>query len=77
MKLATLNSVAAGGHLNPAVTLSFMAIKKISVKRGIMYMVAQFSGGLLGAGLIRWWVPKAQTVPLSSLLYESELLAEE
>lgn len=47
----------SGGHLNTAVTVSFMAARKISVRRGLMYIVAQIFGGLLGAGLLRWWVP--------------------
>ena len=43
----------SGGHINPAVTFSFMVLKLQSVKAGLLYMLAQFSGAFLGA-LILW-----------------------
>jgi len=49
----------SGGHLNPAVTFSFMVVKKISWKRGVMYMGGQFSGGLLGTYLLKMWTPSS------------------
>jgi glycerol uptake facilitator-like aquaporin len=38
----------SGCHINPAVTLSFMATKNISVKEGSLYIIVQFLGGFLG-----------------------------
>ena len=43
----------SGGHINPAVTFSFMVLKLQSIKAGLLYMLAQFSGAFLGA-LILW-----------------------
>ncbi|HQW65843.1 MAG TPA: aquaporin [Gemmatimonadales bacterium] len=39
----------SGGHLNPAVTIGLLSIKKISAPDAFAYVVAQLSGGLLGA----------------------------
>jgi len=47
----------SGGHLNPAVTLSFMVVRKISIRRGLMYMAGQFAGGILGGYLLMLWTP--------------------
>lgn len=38
----------SGAHMNPAVTTSFMALGKISLKDGLFYILFQFIGGLLG-----------------------------
>ena len=38
----------SGAHFNPAVTLSEMALKRISSVQGALFIVAQFSGGVLG-----------------------------
>ena len=42
----------SGGHLNPAVTLGFMVTRKISIVRGLFYMVAQVLGAIAGAGIL-------------------------
>ncbi len=39
----------SGCHVNPAVTLGFLAARRMSVTDAIGYWVAQFAGGLLGA----------------------------
>lgn len=46
--LSFLFSRVSGGHFNSAVTLSFMLSKRVSVKRGCFYMLAQFLGSVLG-----------------------------
>jgi len=43
----------SGGHINPAVTFSFMLLKLRSVKVGLLYMLAQFAGATFGA-LVLW-----------------------
>ena len=43
----------SGGHINPAVTLAFMALGDISIVKGILYMLAQFIGAIIGS-LIVW-----------------------
>ena len=39
----------SGCHINPAVTLSFMATRRMGVKEGSLYMTVQFIGGFTGA----------------------------
>lgn len=43
----------SGGHMNPAVTLSFMILRLQSVSAGLLYMLAQFAGASFGA-LVLW-----------------------
>lgn len=38
----------SGGHFNPAVTLGVLVLGKIGIIQFIVYLVAQFIGGLLG-----------------------------
>jgi glycerol uptake facilitator len=45
--------VVSGGHFNPAVTLAAAAIKRISPIDAAIYMLAQLSGGVLGALLCK------------------------
>ncbi len=42
----------SGGHFNPAVTLTFLRLKKIAPWDATYYVVAQFLGGLVGMLLI-------------------------
>lgn len=42
----------SGGHINPAVTLAFMLLQLKSVVGGLLYMVAQCLGGIVGAFLV-------------------------
>jgi MIP family channel proteins len=51
--LIVMFGVVSGGHFNPAVTLAAMAIRRISAIDGAIYMLAQFSGGVLGALLCK------------------------
>ena len=39
----------SGGHINPAVTLSFWILNKIKTIDALIYIVMQFSGAVLGA----------------------------
>ena len=43
----------SGAHLNPAVTLSFLRLGKVSAWDGLFYILAQFAGGLAGILLAR------------------------
>jgi len=45
--------VASGGHFNPAITLGFMALRRIDPIDGLVYILAQLSGGVLGALLTK------------------------
>lgn len=51
--LIVMFGVVSGGHFNPAVTLAAAAIKRISPLDAIIYMLAQFSGAVLGALLAK------------------------
>lgn len=51
--LIVMFGVVSGGHFNPAVTLAAIVIKRISAIDGLIYMLAQFSGGVLGALLCK------------------------
>ncbi|HMA26831.1 MAG: MIP/aquaporin family protein [Solirubrobacterales bacterium] len=45
--------VASGGHFNPAITAAFIAIRRIDPIDGLVYILAQLSGGVLGALLTK------------------------
>jgi len=45
-------AVAAGGHLNPAVTLACVLTRKISLVRGVFYFIAQLAGATLGSAFV-------------------------
>jgi len=47
----------SGGHLNCAVTLSFVVTRKITWRRGLMYFGGQLFGGLLGGAFLKWFTP--------------------
>lgn len=49
----------SGGHMNPAVSLFLMSIKKITPGRAAMYMACQFAGGFMGALLL--WMGTSET----------------
>jgi MIP family channel proteins len=51
--LIVMFGVVSGGHFNPAVTLAAAAIKRISPIDAVIYMLAQFSGAVLGALLCK------------------------
>ncbi|XP_077472128.1 aquaporin-4 [Stigmatopora argus] len=42
----------SGGHINPAVTASMLATRKVSVVKGVFYIVAQMVGAIGGSGLV-------------------------
>jgi MIP family channel proteins len=48
--------VASGGHFNPAVTTAFIVLKRIDPIDGLVYILAQLSGGVLGALLTKFFL---------------------
>ena len=44
----------SGCHVNPAVTLGFIASGRMKLDEGVAYLVAQFAGGIVGAYLLYW-----------------------
>lgn len=51
--LIVMFGVVSGGHFNPAVTLAALAIRRIRPLDGVIYMLAQLSGAVLGALLAK------------------------
>jgi len=51
--LIVMFGVVSGGHFNPAVTLAAAAIRRISPIDAAIYVLAQLSGGVLGALLCK------------------------
>src|SRR5687767_9492167 len=43
----------SGGHFNPAVTLAAAALRRIDPVDAVVYILAQLSGGVLGALLVK------------------------
>lgn len=43
--LAMCSLHLSGGHINPAVTIAMMAIRKVNILRGITYVIFQLVGG--------------------------------
>jgi aquaporin Z len=42
----------SGAHMNPAVTLAFLHLRKIEPRDALFYIAAQFAGGLVGVLLV-------------------------
>ncbi len=51
--LVAILGAVSGGHFNPAITLGAFLSKKISLIDTVVYWLAQLSGGVLGALLIK------------------------
>ena len=50
--MAYLIGRISGCHINPAVTIGMVMAKKLEPAKSIPYFVAQFVGGIVGAGII-------------------------
>lgn len=48
----------SGGHINPAVTISMMATKKMGLSKGLMYVIAQLLGATIGSYLLMIIIPE-------------------
>ncbi len=55
MILAYALGPISGCHINPAVTMGFLAARRISLSEAIGYWIAQFLGGIVGA-LVLWGI---------------------
>ena len=47
----------SGGHFNPAVTFAFVLTRRMVFSLALVYWVAQFTGAVAGALLLRWIYP--------------------
>lgn len=59
MVTATMN--VSGGHLNPAVTLGLLSVKRITPSEAGAYVLSQLVGGTLGALLLKFTFPAGVT----------------
>ena len=57
--LVSATAKISGGHINPAVTFGAFITGKISLIKGIMYVVAQLAGAVVGALLLAAVIPEA------------------
>jgi aquaporin TIP len=48
----------SGGHFNPAITLSFLATRRITVQLAVAYWIAQFLGAVIAAAILRGFFHK-------------------
>ena len=48
--------VVSGCHINPAVTLSMIVNKRMDVKEGLVYMVSQVVGAILGSATLFYFL---------------------
>jgi len=53
----------SGAHFNPAVTLTFLRLKKIQFWDALFYVLAQFTGGVLGVLIAAAFLGKAIAHP--------------
>jgi aquaporin Z len=44
----------SGGHFNPAITLAFVATRRITGLLAVTYWIAQLAGAIVGAAILRW-----------------------
>jgi aquaporin Z len=55
----------SGAHFNPAITFGFMLTKRIELRKGIVYWLAQLAGAAVAALLLRELLPSAETEAVS------------
>jgi MIP family channel proteins len=48
----------SGGHFNPAITLGFLITRRLAPILALVYWLAQFSGAVIAALLLRWFYPE-------------------
>lgn len=60
----------SGAHINPAVTISFLVLKKISLKKSTGYIISQILGAIFASFTLRFMFPEAttmgETIPVES-----------
>ncbi|KAL8566327.1 hypothetical protein ACOMHN_050445 [Nucella lapillus] len=58
----------SGGHINPAVTFALLATRKISLAKGVLFVVFQLVGAAVGAALLMGLTPEKYHGSLGSTL---------
>ncbi|XP_059172987.1 aquaporin AQPAe.a-like [Physella acuta] len=47
----------SGGHVNPAVSIAALFTRRVSIIRGVLYIIAQVVGGIVGAAILYGLTP--------------------
>ena len=50
----------SGGHFNPAITLGFVATRRIALPIAVVYWISQFAGAIVAAAILRGLFTHAQ-----------------
>ncbi|MCH2161227.1 MAG: aquaporin [Phycisphaerales bacterium] len=53
----------SGGHYNPVVTLAVIGLRRMVPSDGVAYLLAQFSGALVAAGMVAFALPTGAEIP--------------
>ncbi len=72
----TIGSIS-GSHINPAVTLGLLSIKKIEAKEALAYIIAQFLGALLALTMAKVFMlttPEAMPQVFDGRVFMAEAL---
>jgi len=64
----------SGGHYNPAVTLSVLVRRRITVRDACMYWIVQFGAGLLAAVVVRGIVDPARATKIVTMTLSGHVL---
>ncbi|KAK3928145.1 Aquaporin AQPcic [Frankliniella fusca] len=56
----------SGAHVNPAVTVGMLATGRTPVVRGLLYIIAQCVGAIIGTGLVKAVTPESFTEVLGN-----------
>ncbi len=48
----------SGGHFNPAITLGFVATRRIALRVAVVYWISQLAGAIVAAAGLRWLLHK-------------------
>ena len=63
----------SGGHLNPAITAAGMVCRRVSIVRGIFYIILQMIGAIAGAGILYGVTGNKNTTTLGVNVVSSEI----
>ncbi|XP_057713503.1 aquaporin-4 [Corythoichthys intestinalis] len=63
----------SGGHINPAVTAAMLVTKKVSVVKGLLYIVAQMVGAIAGSGFMYLVTPTGRRGALGVCKVQGDL----
>lgn len=66
----------SGGHINPAVTIAMVCMRKISIAKAAFYIIAQSLGAIAGAGILYLVTPSdvAGSFGVTQVIIKSQLL---